>query len=181
MARDGAEVLTGGRPIDGPGFLFENTLLKVSGKAFLSHPERLQHEAFGTVSLVVLVGTEDEMLRVAEALEGNLSACVYSDKTGADDGLYSRLAPVLRTKAGRLLNDKMPTGLAVVPSMVHGGPFPATGHPGFTGVGFPASLLRFTALQCYDNVRPDRLPPELQDENPTGKMWRLIDGEWTRK
>jgi NADP-dependent aldehyde dehydrogenase len=75
----------------------------------------------------------------------------------------------------------MPTGLAVVPSMVHGGPFPATGHPGFTSVGFPASLLRFTALQCYDNVRPDRLPPELRDENPTGKMWRLIDGDWTRK
>jgi NADP-dependent aldehyde dehydrogenase len=181
MAREGAEVLTGGKPVDGPGFQFENTLLKISGRAFLSHPGRFQHEAFGTVSLVVLVGTEDEMLRVAEALEGNLSACVYSDKAGADDGLYSRLAPVLRTKAGRLLNDKMPTGLAVVPSMVHGGPFPATGHPGFTSVGFPASLLRFTALQCYDNVRPDRLPPDLQDENPTGKMWRLIDGEWTRK
>ena len=87
----------------------------------------------------------------------------------------------MRTKAGRLLNDKMPTGLAVVPSMVHGGPFPATGHPGFTSVGFPTSMLRFTALHCYDNIQQDRLPPELRDENPTGKMWRLIDGEWTQK
>jgi NADP-dependent aldehyde dehydrogenase len=181
MVREGAEVLTGGKPVDGPGFQYENTLLKIAGRAFLNHPGSFQHEAFGTVSLVVLAGTEEEMLRVAEALEGSLSVCVYSDKAGADDGLYLRLAPILRTKAGRLLNDKMPTGLAVVPSMVHGGPFPATGHPGFTSVGFPTSLLRFTALQCYDNVRPDRLPPELRDENPTGKMWRLIDGEWTQK
>lgn len=181
MVRAGSEVLTGGKPISGPGFQFENTLLKISGRAFLDHPDRFQHEAFGTASLVVLAGTEEEMLRVAEALEGNLSACIYSGKDGADDDLYSRLQPILRTKAGRLLNDKMPTGLAVVPSMVHGGPFPATGHPGFTSVGFPTSMLRFTALHCYDNVQQDRLPPELRDENPTGKMWRLIDGEWTQK
>ena len=66
----------------------------------------------------------------------------------------------------------MPTGLAVSPAMNHGGPFPATGHP--------ASLLRFAALHGYDNVREPRLPPELRDKNPTGLMWRKIDGEWTR-
>ena len=82
---------------------------------------------------------------------------------------------------GRLLNDKMPTGVAVTPAMNHGGPFPATGHPGFTAVGIPASLLRFAALHCYDNVRPHRLPPELADKNPTGRMWRLIDGEWSQR
>ena len=48
-------------------------------------------------------------------------------------------------------------------------------------VGIPASLLRFAALHCYDNVRHHRLPPELQDKNPTGRMWRLIDGEWTQQ
>lgn len=63
--------------------------------------------------------------------------------------------------------------------MNHGGPYPATGHPGFTAVGIPASLARFTALHCYDGVRPERLPPELQDDNPTG-TWRLVDGQWTR-
>jgi NADP-dependent aldehyde dehydrogenase len=79
------------------------------------------------------------------------------------------------------LNDKMPTGVAVSPAMNHGGPYPATGHPGFTAVGFPAAMLRFAALHCYDHVRPHRLPPELRDENPTGNMWRLIDGEWTQR
>ena len=48
--------------------------------------------------------------------------------------------------------------------MVHGGPFPAGGHPGFTAVGIPASLRRFGALKCYDNVRPSRLPDSLRDK-----------------
>ena len=78
-----------------------------------------------------------------------------------------------------MLNDKMPTGVAVSSAMNHGGPFPATGHPGFTAVGIPASLLRFAALRCYDNVRPHRLPGLLADKNP-GRAWRLIDGRWTQ-
>jgi NADP-dependent aldehyde dehydrogenase len=74
----------------------------------------------------------------------------------------------------------MPTGVAVVPSMNHGGPYPATGHPGFTAVGIPASLRRFAMLECYDNVRQERLPAELRDENSIADLWRLVDGRWTR-
>jgi NADP-dependent aldehyde dehydrogenase len=64
--------------------------------------------------------------------------------------------------------------------MNHGGPYPSTGHPGFTAVGIPASLRRFAALQSYDNVRASRLPALLQDVNPAGRAWRLVDGAWTR-
>ena len=75
----------------------------------------------------------------------------------------------------------MPTGVAVTGAMHHGGPFPSTGHPGFTGVGIPASMRRFAMLECYDNVRSERLPAELKDKNPNGSMWRFIDGTWTTK
>jgi NADP-dependent aldehyde dehydrogenase len=78
-----------------------------------------------------------------------------------------------------LLNDKMPTGVAVSAAMNHGGPYPATGHPGFTAVGIPASLLRFGKLTSYDNVRAERLPALLQNEN-TSAAWRLVDGKWTQ-
>jgi NADP-dependent aldehyde dehydrogenase len=105
---------------------------------------------------------------------------VYSDTQGSDDALYAQLVPLLRRKVGRLLNDKMPTGVAVSPAMNHGGPFPATGHPGFTAVGIPASVRRFAMLCCYDNVRDHRLPPALRNENPNGRMWRLIDGRYTQ-
>jgi alpha-ketoglutaric semialdehyde dehydrogenase len=128
----------------------------------------------------VVAKDAEQMLEIAGHVEGNLTGCIYSHRRGNDDALYERVAAVLRTKAGRLLNDKMPTGVAVSPAMNHGGPFPATGHPGFTAVGIPASIKRFAALECYDNVRPNRLPSALRDENPTGKMWRFIDGTWTQ-
>jgi NADP-dependent aldehyde dehydrogenase len=64
--------------------------------------------------------------------------------------------------------------------MNHGGPYPATGHPGFTAVGIPASLRRFAMLQSFDAVREGRLPPLLRDKNPTGKTWRYVDGAFTQ-
>jgi NADP-dependent aldehyde dehydrogenase len=181
LVRHGAKILAGGRALDAGRYAFANTLLRATGDAFLAHPHGLQTEAFGTVNLVVLARDAEQMVEIAGALEGSLTGSIYSDTAGADDPLYARLAPVLRDKVGRLLNDKMPTGVAVTPAMNHGGPYPATGHPGFTAVGIPAALLRFAALHCYDNVRPSRLPAELADKNPTGRMWRLVDGEWTQQ
>jgi len=178
LTANGAKVLTGGQPLAGPRISFANTLLRVGGARFLDSPHELQTEAFGTVNTIVVCTDVDEMVRVATSLEGNLTGSIYSESTGRDDETYGAIAGVLRTKVGRLLNDKMPTGVAVSPAMNHGGPYPATGHPGFTAVGIPASLLRFAALQSYDNVRPHRLPPELGNRNPTGTMWRLIDGQW---
>ena len=176
----GAQVLTGGSTVEGPGFRHANTLLRASGAQFLAEPHALQTEAFGNVSLAVVVRDEHEALAVLEQLEGNLTGCIYSDTRGADEAMYTRLEPPLRQRVGRLLNDKMPTGVAVSSAMNHGGPYPSTGHPGFTAVGIPASLRRFAALYSYDNVRPARLPALLRDENPGGRAWRLVDGEWTR-
>jgi NADP-dependent aldehyde dehydrogenase len=181
LVKSGAELVTGGRAVEGARCSFANTVLRVSGDSFLASPEALQTEAFGTVNLVVRAKDTQQMAEIAACLSGNLTAGIYSDTRGRDDEAYARIAPILRHKVGRLLNDKMPTGVAVSAAMNHGGPYPATGHPGFTAVGIPASILRFTALHCYDNVRPERLPPELQDKNPTGKMWRLIDGEWSQR
>lgn len=176
----GAELVVGGSETDGPGYAFQNTLLSVSAQVFLDNPEALQTEAFGMVSLIVFAEDVEQMAQVAAQLEGNLTGCLYSHTSGADDAAYDQIAATLRTKVGRLLNDKVPTGVAVVPSMNHGGPYPATGHPGFTAVGIPAAMLRFAALHCYDNVREHRLPVELGAQNPTGEMWRLIDGVWSQ-
>jgi NADP-dependent aldehyde dehydrogenase len=175
------QLLAGG-PLPEPQqrFCCGNTLLRVSADTFLEHPHVLQTEAFGNCTLLVVARSVDQLAQLLPTLEGNLTGCIYSDRAGSDDADYDRLAPLLRPCVGRLLNDKMPTGVAVSPAMNHGGPYPATGHPGFTAVGIPASLLRFAALHCYDNVREHRLPPGLRDANPTGSMWRFIDGRWTQ-
>jgi NADP-dependent aldehyde dehydrogenase len=176
----GAEVLVGGEDAQAEGYAFQNTLLHVSGEVFIGAAADLQTEAFGNATTVVVADNLDEMAEVLAAVEGSLTGCFYSDKKGADDEAYLALAPLLRRRVGRLLNDKMPTGVAVSPAMNHGGPFPATGHPGWTAVGIPASLRRFAMLQCFDNVRPKRLPPELADKNPHPQMWRFVDGAWQR-
>jgi alpha-ketoglutaric semialdehyde dehydrogenase len=175
----GATLLTADAPAPDAA-CHPNTLLQVTGARFLEAPAALQREAFGAAALVVLVRDAEEAEQVLDCLEGNLTGSIYSDQHGADEPLYARLAPRIRRRVGRLLNDKMPTGVLVSSAMCHGGPYPATGHPGFTAVGIPASLRRFAALHCYDNVREPRLPDALRDRNPNGRMWRLIDGAWTQ-
>jgi len=176
----GAEVVLGGAAAEADGFCCQNTLLRVDGDAFLENSEALQTEAFGNGSMFVFADGPEQMAAIAECLEGNLTGCIYSHTADDDDAAYDIVAPALRNRVGRLLNDKMPTGVAVSAAMNHGGPFPATGHPGFTAVGIPGSIRRFTMLSCYDNVREHRLPASLRDKNPTGSLWRSIDGAFTQ-
>lgn len=179
LRQAGAQELTGGDAGAGTGFSCANTVLQLTGDQFLADPEVFQTEAFGNAALIVMASDISQACQIVENLEGNLTGCVYSAASGEDDTAYDQIAEVLRPRVGRLLNDKMPTGVAVSAAMNHGGPFPATGHPGFTAVGIPASLIRFAMLECYDNVRPARLPACLADKNPTGSTWRLVDGKWS--
>ena len=180
LQSEGAQLLAGGKPADADRYSYANTLLKIDGARFMKSPTTFQTEAFGNASLFVVAQDADQASAILTQLEGNLTGSIYSDSQGSDDETYNRLAPHLAQRVGRLLNDKMPTGVAVSPAMNHGGPYPATGHPGFTAVGIPASISRFAMLRCYDNVRPDRLPTCLRDKNPNGSMWRSIDGQWTQ-
>ena len=177
----GAALLAGGQAESGSRIAFQNTLLSVSASEFLERPDVFQTEMFGAASLFVIAESPRQLIEVIGQLEGNLTGAIYSSNSQSDDAIYDQVADAIRPKVGRLLNNKMPTGVAVSPGMNHGGPFPSTGHPGFTAVGIPASLRRFGMLQCFDGVADDRLPPALRNKNPNGKMWRWIDGEWTQK
>ena len=176
----GAKLLCGGTVADGPPIRYSNTVLQVSGEQFLQAPAAFQTEAFGNASLVVTAADVEQACEIVGQLEGNLTGCVFSHSGDADETTYQKIEPALRLKVGRLLNDKMPTGVAVSPAMNHGGPFPATGHPGFSAVGMPQSIHRFSMLQCYDNVREHRLPSILRANNPDN-VSRNVDGVWTDK
>ncbi len=179
LVQAGAQPVCGAKPGGGQGYSYANTVLRIDASQFLANPAALQTEAFGNSTLVVVANSLAESEQVLRALEGNLTGSIYSANDGSDDDEYDQLAPHLRQRVGRMINDRMPTGVAVSPAMNHGGPFPATGHPGFTAVGIPASVIRFAMLQCFDNVRPHRLPEILRDENPGG-VWRCVDGTWTQ-
>ncbi|HUG11796.1 MAG TPA: aldehyde dehydrogenase family protein [Opitutaceae bacterium] len=180
MVSLGADLLCGGSEGPSPGFRFQSTLLSVKGATFLKHPKEFQEEMFGPCSVVVVADDEDQLEECVALIEPGLTGSLYTATDGSDDALHDRLVPLVARNVGRVLNDKMPTGVAVSPAMVHGGPYPAAGHPGFTAVGIPASIRRFAALRCYDSFRPARLPAILRDANPGGLAWRLVDGAWTR-
>jgi alpha-ketoglutaric semialdehyde dehydrogenase len=176
----GAQLVTGGDLAPGEGYRYANTLLRATAAQFLAAPHDLQREIFGNATLAVVVSTRQQLQSILQLLEGNLTGAIYSAKSGADDEAYNTVAPLLRERVGRLLNDKMPTGVAVSPAMNHGGPYPSTSHPGSTSVGIPASIHRFAKLECYDAVRPERLPAILKDTIANPSAWRSINGAWVK-
>ena len=176
----GAHLVTGGNLVPGDGYRYANTLLRATAAQFLAAPRDLQREIFGNATLAVVVNTQEELQSIFSLLEGNLTGTIYSAKSGGDDTAYNAIAPLLREKVGRLLNDKMPTGVAVSPAMNHGGPYPSTSHPGSTSVGIPTSIARFAKLECYDAVRPERLPDILRDTIANPNAWRSINGAWVK-
>ncbi|OBR78836.1 ketoglutarate semialdehyde dehydrogenase [Xanthomonas arboricola] len=173
----GAALLAGGHTGE-DGYRHAPTLLSVDGQAFLTSPHALQTEAFGPVSLLVRARDVAQMTQIAAAFEGNLTGTLYRATDGSDDAAWQAIAPVLRARVGRLINSKMPTGVAVSAAQNHGGPFPSTGHPGFTAVGMPGSIRRFAALHSYDAVPDALLPADLRQRNPGG-VARLVDGQWS--
>jgi len=180
----GAQLLTAsvaqpGQTENPARFCCANTLLEVSAAGFIAEADTFQREMFGNASLVIRSESVEQIAAVIAKLEGNLTGCIYSHSADEDEVDYQIIEPLLRAKVGRLLNDKMPTGVLVSSAMNHGGPYPASGHPGFSAVGMPGAIKRFAALKCFDNIRQSRLPDLLQDKNPGKDIWRYIDGRYT--
>jgi NADP-dependent aldehyde dehydrogenase len=150
-------------------------LFEVSATELLDRPDLYGTEAFGPMALVVRWDGQEQLMKAVAALEPSLAGTVYTATSGRDEELYGVVQPALAPRVGRLLDNKVPTGVAVVPAMHHGGPYPSTGHPAFTSVGIPESLHRFTARQAFDNVADAHLPPELQAANPL-HLVRDVDG-----
>jgi len=146
-------------------------LFMVDAASLLAEPA-LQHENFGPSALLVSCRDEAEMLAVAQALEGQLTATLHLE---ADDHAQARrLLPVLERKAGRILANGFPTGVEVSHAMVHGGSFPATSDGRSTSVG-TAAIERFLRPVCYQDLPDALLPAVLQDANPLA-VPRSVDG-----
>lgn len=160
---------------DTPGYLQAPVAYQVDAAAVARRPELLE-ERFGPFVLFVRCPDLDSGVAVLEALGGQLTATLRAQP----DELES-LRPLiarLEQKAGRLIFDGFPTGVAVTHAMQHGGPYPATSAPLHTSVGSTA-IRRFLRPVAWQNAPAAMLPSALRDENPLG-IWRLVDGRLTR-
>ena len=77
------------------------------------------------------------------------------------------LLTLLADRAGRVIWNGWPTGVAVTGAMHHGGPYPATTAPLHTSVG-TAAIGRFLRPVCYQSLPDPLLPPALRRDNPLG-------------
>jgi 2,5-dioxopentanoate dehydrogenase len=149
----------------------------VTGTQFENNP-KLAEEIFGPYSLIVLCDTPDQMLRIAGNLDGQLTISLfYHDNE--ELARYQGLTGIIRTKAGRIVFNGVPTGVEVCHSMHHGGPFPASTDSRFTSVGTSA-IKRWARPVAFQDCPEELLPPALKSGNPL-KIWRLINGKNTNE
>ncbi|MEM8643618.1 MAG: hypothetical protein AAGF09_01855, partial [Pseudomonadota bacterium] len=140
---------------------FTGTILRCNLETWLND-QKVHEEVFGATALVVLVPNEDRFAEAANALSGQLTATLHLED--ADRDLAMVLLPILERRAGRVLANGFPTGVAVSDAMVHGGPWPASTNFGQTAVG-TLSIRRWQRQVCWQNFqvnptkRDAQLPP----------------------
>src|SRR5215213_7467109 len=154
----------------------EAALFETTAAHFLDDPA-LAEEVFGAASLVIRCPDVETMLRLAEGLEGQLTATIQMDE--GDLEAARLLLPVLERKVGRILVNGYPTGVEVSHAMVHGGPYPSTSDGRSTSVGTLA-IRRFLRPVCYQDLPAALLPQALRDGNPLN-LWRRLDGALDRR
>ncbi|WP_026617593.1 aldehyde dehydrogenase (NADP(+)) [Ensifer aridi] len=137
-------------------------IFETSASEFLAHQE-LQIEVFGASTLVVRCDDLDELRRVVNSLEGQLTISLHVDREDYDSA--RQFIPLFERRAGRLIVNGFGTGVEVSAAMVHGGPFPATSDSRTTSVGTLA-ISRFLRPISYQSFPDELLSPPLSDENP---------------
>lgn len=167
---------TSAGPKESSRFIAHATLLTVDAASFEATPQ-LSEEVFGPTALLVSCGDRDQTLRVAESLQGHLTATLLGTEEDLDRN--RDLMEILERKVGRLIFNGYPTGVEVSHAMVHGGPYPATSDGRSTSVGSQA-IFRFARPVCYQNFPDHALPEELKNNNPL-EILRMIDGNMTRE
>lgn len=149
--------------------------LFVTDEATFTATAALREEHFGPVSIVVLCAP-DRMRVIATQLGGHLTGSIHA--TPEESAWSGPLATALSQRVGRLIWNGYPTGVAVVASMQHGGPYPSSTSSLHSAVGI-TSIRRFLRPVAYQNMPDALLPAELQTANPLN-IERIVNGARTR-
>jgi NADP-dependent aldehyde dehydrogenase len=125
-------------PIENKGIEGQWAIAETTLPTFLHNPS-LQEEVFGPFSLIVTYRDSSELKSGLSILSGQLTGSVFFEENST---MVEECIELLSKKVGRIILNDVPTGVRVVETMQHGGPFPASSDVRFTAVG-PDSLFRF--------------------------------------
>jgi NADP-dependent aldehyde dehydrogenase len=168
---------------DHPGLTVLATAGSVDGEGFTVRPmvfttdtrqldDVITSECFGPSTILVSYSDDADLVAALDGLPGSLTATVHIGEA-ADE--ISAALEVLRHKAGRILFNGFPTGVAVAWAQQHGGPWPAT-NTLHTSVGI-TSVRRFLRPVAWQDAPQSVLPAELRDDPGGATVPRRVDGE----
>jgi NADP-dependent aldehyde dehydrogenase len=168
---------------DHPGLTVLATAGTADGQGFTVHPmvfttdtrqldDVITSECFGPSTILVSYSDDADLVSALDGLPGSLTATVHIGEA-ADE--ISAALEVLRHKAGRILFNGFPTGVAVAWAQQHGGPWPAT-NTLHTSVGI-TSVRRFLRPVAWQDAPQSVLPAELRDDPGGATVPRRVDGE----
>jgi NADP-dependent aldehyde dehydrogenase len=164
-----------GRSEEGNGYSASAALFLVPAEEFLASPDFFTQECFGPVAVVVTYADQAELDAMLRKVPGSLTGTIHGDE--ADHDLARPLLGRLTERAGRVLWNGYPTGVAVTWAMTHGGPWPSTTASTHTSVGTTA-VRRFLRPVTFQSVPDGLLPVELREANELG-LPRRVDGRLT--
>ncbi|MDC1491998.1 aldehyde dehydrogenase (NADP(+)) [Flavobacteriaceae bacterium] len=153
----------------------KQTIAMVNGSDFIINND-LQEEIFGPFSLLVECDDMSQLKSVVKEIKGQLTGTIIA--TDNEILLNGDLIDILKERVGRIIYNGVPTGVEVCPSMLHGGPYPASTDSRFTAVGIK-SIDRWIRPFSYQDFPDELLPKPLQDNNPTNIL-RLVNGVYTK-
>jgi NADP-dependent aldehyde dehydrogenase len=169
---DALTELAAGRPGEG-AYAVTPRVFTTDLASFAGGLPELAEECFGPAAIVVTYRDAAELPAVLDRLPGSLTATVHA----ADPAGAVGIAEALARRAGRLVWNGWPTGVAVTWAMHHGGPWPAATAAATTSVG-AAAIRRWLVPVAYQDWPRELLPEELRDGNPLG-VPRRVDGVFT--
>lgn len=136
MTQGNATNLLTPEAISQPGAWVRPALFRTSAEEMLKDETVLREECFGPAAVIVPYETDDEALQLSSMGGGILVGCVQGEE---DDDLARSIIRALAPRAGRIVWNGWPTGVAVARAQMHGGPYPAATVPGATSVGLHAA------------------------------------------
>lgn len=149
----GATVLADGGPGKNGAQLVSIDIENLSG-AF-------HEEAFGPAAVVVRYRNDAELPAALRSLGGQLTMSLMFE---VEEALaLADLTQEMVRAAGRVVFNDVPTGVAVVWSMTHGGPYPSTTSAAHTSVGSSA-IDRWLRPVSFQDAPHELLPEELRDD-----------------
>ncbi|MCW3813488.1 aldehyde dehydrogenase (NADP(+)) [Micromonospora sp. DR5-3] len=166
-AAPGVTVLARGAEPEGAGFEAAPLLLATSARGL---PPQVTEECFGPVSVVARYDGPAELFAALDGMPSSLTATVLRGQ--GETELPLAVSEQVRPRAGRLIYDAYPTGVAVSWAQHHGGPWPST-NTQHTSVGTTA-IRRFLRPVTWQGAPADLLPPELADDYRA--IPRRVDG-----